>query len=79
VRVTTAGFADASSLRVSITGQSDFVVKTQTGSYFWDLYVPTNAAAGAITVRAVDTENAAATASGLAIRFAPAPMYEPRY
>ncbi len=64
VRTTVAGFANGSTLRVSISGQPDFIVKTQTGSYFWDSFVPANAATGAVTIHAVDTANASATADG---------------
>ncbi|MEO8130896.1 MAG: Ig-like domain-containing protein, partial [Bryobacteraceae bacterium] len=65
VRVTVAGFPNASSIRVSITGQTDFTVKAATGSYFWDIYVPTSTASGAVTVRAVDASNAANAASAV--------------
>ncbi len=63
VRVTVAGFPNASSIRVAITGQSDFLVTAPAGSYFWDVYVPGSAASTAVTIRAVDAANAATTAS----------------
>ena len=57
IHLTVSGFSDGAILRVSVTGQPDFVVKTQTGSYAWDLSVPSNAPASAIKVRAVDSAN----------------------
>ena len=62
VRVVIGGFANGATIRVSLTGQADFLVPTTTGSYFWDLFVPANASPGTITVRAVDTSNASASA-----------------
>jgi uncharacterized protein (TIGR03437 family) len=64
VRVVVGGFANGATIRVSLTGQPDFLVPTTTGSYFWDLFVPSNASPGPVTVRAVDTANSAATAQG---------------
>jgi len=43
VRLSVTGFADGSTLRVSITGQQDFVVTTTNGSYTWDVFVPLSA------------------------------------
>ncbi len=62
VRVVIGGFANGATIRVSLTGQPDFLVPTTTGSYFWDLFVPASASPGTITVRAVDTSNASASA-----------------
>ncbi len=63
VRITVAGFPNAISIRISITGQSDFLVKAPTGSYFWDIYVPTNTASSVVTIRAVDAANVATSVS----------------
>jgi uncharacterized protein (TIGR03437 family) len=64
VHITIGGFGDAAALRVSVTGQTDFVVKTQTGSYFWDSYVPAGLVSGVIKVHAVDTASSSAVADG---------------
>jgi len=53
LRLSVGGFAEGAQLRISITGQPDFVVTTASGSYAWDAFVPTTARSGAVTVRAV--------------------------
>lgn len=63
VRFNVSGFNPGASLRVSITGQPDFVVRTANGAYAWDAYVPLTAATATITVRSADVSgtNAAQT------------------
>ncbi|MBY0505141.1 MAG: hypothetical protein K2X03_14610 [Bryobacteraceae bacterium] len=53
VRLSVGGFAEGAQLRISVTGQADFTVSTTTGAYAWDVFVPTTARTGAVTVRAV--------------------------
>ena len=53
LRISVGGFNEGSQLRISITGQPDFVVSTASGSYAWEAFVPTTARSGAVTVRAV--------------------------
>ena len=53
VRLSAGGFEPGSQLRISVTGQPDFVVTTTSGSYAWDAFVPATARSGAVTVRAV--------------------------
>jgi uncharacterized protein (TIGR03437 family) len=55
VRLSVTGFADGSTLRVSITGQPDFVVTTANGSYTWDTFVPLATPSQTYLIHAVDT------------------------
>ena len=55
VRLSVTGFADGSTLRVSITGQPDFVVTTSNGSYTWDTFVPPSAPSQTYLIHAVDS------------------------
>lgn len=52
VRLSVGGFDPGAQLRISVTGQPDFIVTTQTGSYAWDAFVATTAPTGVVTVRA---------------------------
>jgi uncharacterized protein (TIGR03437 family) len=63
VRLSVTGFDDGSTLRVSITGQPDFVVTTSNGSYTWDTFVPLSTPSQTVLVHAVDT-GGGATADG---------------
>ena len=59
-----AGFDDGATLRVSVSGQPDFVVTAPNGSYTWDTYVPLGAASRSVAIHAVDMANAGASADG---------------
>lgn len=59
IRLAMGGFPDNSTVRVSVTGQADFVVKTGNGSYAWDAWIPAEAASGTVTVRAAAGTTAA--------------------
>jgi uncharacterized protein (TIGR03437 family) len=61
--VAVLGFANNSTLRVSITGQPDFLVTTANGAYSWTLHVPLSAASQTVAIHAVDTGNASSTAN----------------
>ncbi len=64
-RVTLAivGFPNGATIRVSITGQPDFVVTSPNGAYSWNMAVPLTAASGTLAIQASDT-NGPSTASG---------------
>jgi len=55
LRLAAGGFPEAAVLRISATGQPDFVVRTANGSYSWDIWIPSDSPARTVTVRAVDT------------------------
>ena len=55
LHLSVSGFADGATLRVSVAGQADFVVKTQNGSYDWAFYIDASAKTASVAVRAVDT------------------------
>lgn len=62
VRLGAGGFDDGATIRVSITGQSDFTVAAANGAFVWEHYVASTSRSGAVTVRAVDLANAAKSA-----------------
>lgn len=53
IRLAAGGFPDNATLRVSSTGQADFVVRTTNGSYTWDAWVAADSPTRTVTVRAV--------------------------
>jgi uncharacterized protein (TIGR03437 family) len=53
IRLAAGGYPDGSTLRVSVTGQADFVVRTGNGSYTWESWVPVDSPSRMVTVRAV--------------------------
>jgi uncharacterized protein (TIGR03437 family) len=63
VHISVAGFANGASVRVSQTGQADFVVTAPNGAYAWDAWIPASAAAGVVTVKAADAANSASSAT----------------
>jgi uncharacterized protein (TIGR03437 family) len=63
LRLAAGGFNAGSTLRVSISGQADFLVKTDNGAYSWETTIPANATIGVVSVRAVDTAGTSADGS----------------
>jgi len=61
VHLVIGGFTNGATVLVTQTGQANFLVTTPSGSYTFDTFLPAATAAGAITVKATDT-NSAATA-----------------
>lgn len=70
LRLTIAGFAGGALLRVSVTGQADFSIPTQTGAFAWDALVPASTPSGTIRVRAVDAGSGAAAETTYQVRSA---------
>ena len=70
VRLVAGGFNNGATVRVSQTGQPDFVVKIASGAYIWDVQVPAGAAGGSVTVRAVDATSGASAQGAYTIRSA---------
>jgi uncharacterized protein with LGFP repeats len=54
VRVAAGGFPAGSTLRISVTGQPDFLVAAETGAYAWEIAVPPDARSASVTVLATD-------------------------
>ncbi|MBV8905332.1 MAG: hypothetical protein JOZ22_17020, partial [Acidobacteriia bacterium] len=52
VNLVAGGFNNGATVRVSQTGQPDFLVQVANGVYTWNVQVPAAAASGAVTVRA---------------------------
>jgi uncharacterized protein (TIGR03437 family) len=59
VHLVIGGFNNGASVRVSQSGQVDFVVTTSGGTYAWDSFVSSTANPGTITVKAADTASSA--------------------
>ena len=64
VSLAVGGFEDGATVRVTITGQPDFVVTVASGAYAWEAFIPASARAGTVTLRAVNTGNASNAAVG---------------
>ncbi len=64
IRIAAGGFDSGATLRITVGGQPDFIVKTQTGAYAWDVFVPPSAASGLVNLRAADVNSTRALAVG---------------
>jgi uncharacterized protein (TIGR03437 family) len=62
-RLALVGFPNASTLKVSVTGQQDFTVATTNGSYSWDMFFPLTTRSAVLTVTALEPKSGT-TASG---------------
>jgi uncharacterized protein (TIGR03437 family) len=62
------GFPNNSTIRVSISGQPDFLVTTANGAYSWDMFIPLASKSGTVSVRAADTGGTATASGTLAIK-----------
>jgi len=63
-----AGFPNHSTVRVSVTGEPDFLVTTANGAYGWDTYVPLSSAGGTLAIHAADTNGPSAADGTLTVR-----------
>jgi uncharacterized protein (TIGR03437 family) len=63
LRLAAGGFNAGSTLRISISGQADFLVNTDNGAYTWETTIPANAKTGVVSIHAVDTAGTAAEGS----------------
>ncbi len=54
VRLTVGGFEAGATLRVTVTGQPEFTVRTQTGSHVWEAFVPASSPSATVAIRATD-------------------------
>ncbi len=68
VRLAVLGFPDAATVRVSITGQPDFLASLPNGAYAWETFIPLSAPGATVTVRAVDTATGNAAESSFNVR-----------
>ena len=67
-RLAVSGFPDGATLRVSVSGQPDFLVTTTNGAYGWDLFVPLSAKSGSLAIHAADTRSAATADGALTVK-----------
>jgi uncharacterized protein (TIGR03437 family) len=64
IRIAAGGFDTGATLRITVGSQPDFIVKTETGAYAWEIFVPANAPSGLVNLRAADINNTRALAVG---------------
>ena len=62
------GFANNSTIRVSVTGQPDFLVSTATGAYSWQMFIPLAASSGTVNIHAAATGGPAVDDGSFTIR-----------
>jgi len=62
------GFPNNSTIRVSVSGQPDFLVTTANGAYSWDMFIPLSSKSGTVTVHAADTGGTSTASGALAIK-----------
>ena len=68
VRLSVGGFTPGAQVRVSITGQQDFLATVPTGAYIWENYIPANAATSSVTIKAVDVQTQTSSQASYGIR-----------
>jgi uncharacterized protein (TIGR03437 family) len=68
VRLSLGGFDANAQVRVSVTGQADFLTTVPSGAYIWESYIPATAASSTITVKAVDVNSQASSQANYTIR-----------
>jgi uncharacterized protein (TIGR03437 family) len=62
------GFPNNSTIRVSVSGQPDFLVTTANGAYSWDMFIPLASKSGSVSVHAADTGGTSAANGTLTIK-----------
>jgi uncharacterized protein (TIGR03437 family) len=62
------GFPNNSTIRVSVTGEPDFLVTTANGAYSWDMFIPLASKSGSVSVHAADTGGSSTASGTLAIK-----------
>ena len=67
-RLAIVGFPDNSTIRVSITGEPDFLVTSSNGAYSWAMSIPLSAKSGAVGIHAADTQGPSTAAGTLTIK-----------
>jgi uncharacterized protein (TIGR03437 family) len=70
VHLVVGGFNNGATVRVSQTGQPDFIVAVANGSYAWDVLVPASAPSSLVTIRAVDVSSTASGQGSYTVRSA---------
>jgi uncharacterized protein (TIGR03437 family) len=62
------GFPNNSTIRVSVSGEPDFLVTTANGAYSWDMFIPLASKSGTVSVHAADTGGTSTASGTLAIK-----------
>ena len=67
-RIAAGGFDSGATLRISVSGQPDFVVKTDSGAFAWNYFTPRAAESGLVTVRAADVNGSAVAVGAFVVQ-----------
>jgi len=70
VHLVVGGFNNGATVRVSETGQQDFIVTVGNGAYAWDVLAPISAPSGTVTIRATDVNSSASAQGSYTVRSA---------
>ena len=62
------GFPNNSTIRVSVSGEPDFLVTTANGAYSWEMFIPLTSKSGTVSVHASDTAGTLAANGVLTIK-----------
>lgn len=68
VHLVAGGFNNGATVRVSQTGQPDFMVTVSNGAYAWDVQIAATAASGVVTIKAADVNGTAAAQGSYTVR-----------
>lgn len=68
LRIAAGGFDAGATLRITVGNQPDILVKTQTGAFAWELFVPGDAAPGLVNLRAADVNGTALAVGSYAVQ-----------
>jgi uncharacterized protein (TIGR03437 family) len=68
VKLAITGFPSNTTIKVSVTGLSDFLVATATGAHTWEMFLPLTSSSQTLTVHAADTNSAAAAETTVTVK-----------
>ena len=68
VRLSVGGFNPGAQIKVSITGQQDFLAIVPNGDYIWENYIPAATNSSSVTIKAIDLNSQVSSQTSYAIR-----------
>ena len=77
-RIAAGGFDTGASLRISVSGQPDFVVKTESGAFAWNYVTPRASESGLVTVRAAAVNGSAIAVGSFLVQAASEAAFQVR-
>ncbi|HEY1342942.1 MAG TPA: Ig-like domain-containing protein, partial [Bryobacteraceae bacterium] len=69
-RLAVLGFPNNAVIRVSVTGEPDFLVSAASGAYAWEMFIPPASRSGSIAIHAADTKGPGRADGALTVRSA---------